>query len=262
MMRTTLVLAFVGGVTVMSAQVTPPQSKAAFEVASIKRNVSGAFGGGQGLRPGGVYSAPNRELVRLIQFAYDLREFQIIGGPDWIRADRFDVTARTAPDVPIDQVRLMVQSLLEDRFKLRVRPEKREMSFFELRLARSDGRVGPNLHDCSNAKDKAGISSPEKPFMAPRGGTVAAGDCASLTSIANMVSNRLQTMVIDKTGLAGQWRYDIYFGPDLPAQNATVNLNLPSFVGALGEQLGLKLERTRGLVDVLVIDSVEMPTAD
>jgi len=134
----------------------------------------------------------------------------------------------------------MVQSLLEDRFKLRVRHEKREMPFFELRLARTDGRVGPNLHDCSNAKDTAGISSREKPFMAPRGGTVAAGDCASLASIANMVSNRLQAIVIDKTGLPGQWRYDIYFGSDLPPGDAAVNLNLPSFVGALGEQLGLK----------------------
>jgi len=66
-MRTALVLAFVSGVTVTSGQApAPAQSAPAFEVASIKRNVSGAFGGGQGVRPGGVYSAPNRELVRLI----------------------------------------------------------------------------------------------------------------------------------------------------------------------------------------------------
>jgi len=250
------------GVTTLSAQAPATPARPTFEVASIKRNLSDAFGGGQGVRPGGIYSSPNRPLLRLIQFAYDLREFQIIGGPDWVREDRFDVTARTTPDVPVDEVRLMVQSLLEDRFKLRVRHEKREMPLFELRLARADGRVGPNLHDCSNTRDMAGISSPEKPFMAPRGGTVAAGACASLASIANSVGNRLQALVIDKTGLAGQYRYDIYFGPDLTPQDAAVNPNLPSFVGALEEQLGLKLERTRGLVDVVVIDSASMPTPD
>src|SRR5688500_11456973 len=175
------------GVTTLSAQAPVPASpRPTFDVASIKRNLSDAFAGGQGVRPGGIYSSPNRPLLRLIQFAYDLRESQIIGGPDWIREDRFDVTARTTPDAPIDQVRLMVQSLLEDRFKLRVRHEKREMPFFELRLARADGRVGPNFHDCSNANDTAGISSREKPFMMPRRGTVPAGHGDSLAATANM----------------------------------------------------------------------------
>lgn len=230
-----------------------------FEVASIKRNVSGSGGSGQNVRPGGSFSATNYSLLRLMQFAYDVRESQIVAGPDWIRADRFDVTARASTDVPRDQVRLMVQTLLEDRFKLRVRTERREMPVLELLLARSDGQVGPNLHDCSNAQDKTGISSSEKPFTAPPGGAVAAGDCASLAAVANMASTMLQALVVDKTGLTGEWRYDIYFGPDLASQ-VSANPGVPSFIGALREQLGLKLERARGLIDVLVIDSVQQPT--
>jgi uncharacterized protein (TIGR03435 family) len=236
-------------------------SKPAFEVASVKRNLSGPFASGQNVRPGGVFSATNQSLERLIQFAYGIDAAQLEGGPGWVREYRYDVSARAAGEVPIDQLRLMVQSLVEDRFRLRVRREQREMPILELRTARSDGRVGPNLHDCSNSRDTAGISSHEKPFTAPPGGSVSAGDCASLESLARMASRRLQTTVVDKTGLKGQWRYDIYYGPDLPAPGAG-NPDLPSFVGALREQLGLRLERASGTVEVLVIDSVQEPTED
>lgn len=239
-----------------------PPRKEGFEVASIKRNVSGAAGSGQGTRPGGVFTATNVSLLRLVQFAYDAFESQIVGGPDWIRNDRFDVTAKTPADARQDQMRPMMRALLEERFKLRVRTEKREMSMFELLLARSDGRLGPNLHDCSNKSDKAGLSSAEKPFTAPRGGSVAAGECSRLASgVARLAAARMQSPVIDKTGLDAEFRYDIYFGPDLPQPDAA-NPDLPSFATALREQLGLKLERARGIVDVLVIDSVEQPTED
>jgi uncharacterized protein (TIGR03435 family) len=159
-------------------------------------------------------------------------------------------------------MRLMMRALLGDRFKLRLRTEKRDMPMFELLLARTDGRIGPNLHDCSSKSGKAGLSSPEKPFTASRGGSVAAGDCSSLASgVVRLAAARMQALVIDKTGLDAEFRYDIYFGPDLPEPDS-VNPDLPSFATALREQLGLRLDRTRGLVDVLVIDSVVPPTED
>jgi uncharacterized protein (TIGR03435 family) len=203
----------------------------------------------------------------LITYAYEVQDFQVSGGEGWVRTDRYDVSARAGREASPAELRAMVKALLADRFTLRVRTDTREMPILELRLARSDGRAGPNLHDCSDPNDKKGISTSEKPFRAPAGGAVATADCAyGVESLATIASRRLQTIVVDKTGLTGQWRFDVYFGSELPAipgvdrSRETVNPNLPSFEGALREQLGLRLERTRGPVSVIVIESVERPT--
>ena len=244
----------------LGAQQPPP----AFDVASVKPSAQAAgagFGGsGVNVRPGGAFSATNYSVVQLMRFAYNLFDDQIIGGPDWIRAERFNVTARAATEVPRDELRRMVQTLLADRFKLRLRNDTRDMSVLELLLVRNDGGVGPNLHNCANEKDQGGRSTPEKPFVAPAGGAVAAGDCSNLASLVGLASSQLQGIVVNRTGLVGDWRYNIYFDPQLSVD--AVNSNLPSFIGALREQLGLKLERTRGPVSVLVIESVERPTLD
>ena len=231
-----------------------------FEVASIRQNVSG-FGSISSNIKGQTFTTANYSLVGLMQFAYEITAMQIIGGPDWVRSDRFDVVAKMATDAKQDQTALMLRALLEERFKLRLRNEKREMTIFELALANSDGRVGPNLHDCSKKDDTGGVSTPERTFTAPRGGNVAAGSCVPMSNVAGLAAAQVQGIVHDKTGLSGNWRFNIYFGPDLPDANSA-NPDLPSFVTALREQLGLRLDRTRGPVDVLVIDSVERPTPD
>ena len=206
-------------------------------------------------------------VARLIAEAYEVQDFQLSDGEDWVRTERYDVAARAGREVSQAELREMVKALLADQFKLRIRIETREMPILELRLARSDGRVGPNLHDCSNPNDKGGISTPEKPFRAPRNGTVATSDCANgVGNLATMASGRLKTIVVDKTGLTGQWRFDIYHGGELPQipgvdlSQEKVNPDLPSYEGALREQLGLRLERTRGPAAVIVIESVERPT--
>jgi len=161
---------------------------------------------------------PLNDPAGLITYASDVQDFQLSGGENWVRTERYDVSARAGREASQAELREMVKALLADRLKLRVRTETRDMPILELRLARSDGRVGPNLHDCSNPNDKEGISTPEKPFRAP-----------------------LQI-------------------PGVDLSREEVNPNLPSFEGALREQLGLRLERTRGPAPVIVIDSVERPT--
>jgi uncharacterized protein (TIGR03435 family) len=202
-------------------------------------------------------------ISRLITYAYDVQDHQLTGGPDWVRTDRYEVAARAGREVSATERRAMVKTLLEDRFKLHVRTERREMPILELRLARSDRRVGPNLHDCSSEK------VPEKPFTAPIGGAVAVSDCESgLTYLGTLASRQLQASVVNKTGLTGQWWFNLYFRSEPPTISAVdpskekVNQDLPSFTGALQEQLGLKLERTRGPVPVVVIESVDRPTPD
>src|SRR5262245_21718370 len=225
-----------------------------FEVASIKpwrppstpatRTVVTAVGSG-------IFNRAT-SAAGLITHAYEVEDFQLNGGEDWVRTERYDVSARAGRAVSEAELREMVKALLADRFKLRARIETREMTILELRLARRDGRVGPNLHDCSNPNDKEGISTPEKPFRAPSNGGVATSDCANgVGNLATIASRQLKTLVVDKTGLTGQWRFDIYYGAEPPIEGVDlsrekVNPDLPSFEGAIREQLGLKLDRTVG----------------
>ena len=248
-----LEFAFVVLISVIAASLAAQQPAAPkFEVASIRQNVSGAFSYSVNFK-GETFTATNVWLVDLMPVAYEITALQIVGGPDWVRSDRFDIAAKMAADANQDQMAMMLRTLLEDRFKLRVRHEKREMPIFELALANTDGRVGPNLQECPD-NDKQS----DRTFKAPPGGNVAAGPCGPMSRVAGLAAGQVQGIVHDKTGLSGNWRYNVFFGPDLPDPNSA-NSNLPSFVTALREQLGLKLERTRGPVDVVVIDSVEHP---
>lgn len=232
----------------LSAQTPKPT----FEVASVKRNTSGFGGWSAGMQKGGAYVATNVALLTIVGAAYDLALYRVMGGPDWIRDTRFDVNAKAAGDVPNEQVRLMLQSLLEDRFRLRVRTEQREMPIYSLVVERTDGRLGPGLqrlNDCSEPRSRTLTA------QVPGAASNARG-CGPISLIASMASNQLAAPVVDNSGLTGTFAYSIYFSGDPLATNQDV----PSFPTALREQFGLKLEPTRGHVDVLVIDSVQPPT--
>jgi uncharacterized protein (TIGR03435 family) len=237
-----------------------------FEVSSIKlwqRPTTSAPGAYRSVPapPGSGIFNRSTTLAWLIAEAYGVQDFQLSGGEDWVRTERYDVAARAGRDVSEAELGEMVKALLADRFRLRIRNETREGPILELRLARSDGQVGSNLHNCSKEK------VPETPFRAPPNGTVSVSDCADGgSSLADMASRRLKTIVVDKTGLTGQWWYAVFYGGELPQipgvdlSQEKVNPDLPSFEGALREQLGLRLERTRGLVPFIVIESAERPT--
>jgi uncharacterized protein (TIGR03435 family) len=264
MRRTKLTVAVLCALTLTAAAQQPLAPR--FEVASIKlwqRPTTSAPGVYRGVPapPGSGIFNRSTTLAWLIAEAYGVQDFQVGGGEDWVRTERYDVAARAGRDVSDPELGEMVKALLADRFKLRVRNETREGPILELRLARSDGQVGSNLHNCSKEK------VPEKPFGAPTGGTVAVSNCADgASSLADMASRRLKTLVVDKTGLTGQWWYVVYYGGELPQipgvdlSREKINPDLPSFEGALREQLGLRLERTRGPVPFIVIESAERPT--
>jgi uncharacterized protein (TIGR03435 family) len=239
-----------GMVVTLSAQFPKPT----FEVASVKRNISGSGGWSAGMQKGGAYLATNAPLVTIVSAAYDLPVYRIVGGPDWIRGAGFDVNAKAAADVPREQLRLMLQSLLEDRFKLVVRKEQRDMPIYSLVVERSDGRLGPGLqrlNNCAEPRSKTLTAAVPDAANNARG-------CGPLSLVAGMASNQLAAPVTDNTGLTGTFAYSIYFSGDPLATNSDV----PSFPTALREQFGLKLEPARGPVDVLVIDSVQPPTQD
>ena len=267
MTRIAVVLVAVICAPILIAQQTTPR----FEVASIKptesRTPSGPFI--PRAQPGGRFSAGLATVDSLLWFAYGVRQDLIVGGPDWVRQDRFDISAKADTDAPADQIKLMVRSLLEDRFKLVTHIERREIQVLALVRARPDGPLGPGLvsmDQCSPAVvNELRRKFPEK-YPSPIGGGMISG-CSSmgLGNLAILLTMGKGTPVIDATGLTDSFYYTIrsQFSPAaafLGRENT--DPNLPALSTALEEQLGLKLQSRRAPVEVLVIDSVEMPTPD
>jgi uncharacterized protein (TIGR03435 family) len=264
-----------------------------FEVASVKRNLANdgriSISG-----RGGRFTATGVSLKLLLRNAYQMQEFQIVGGPDWLDVDRFDIAATASADVgppsavggPTRQ-QLMVRSLLADRFHVAVHTETRELPVYALVRARRDGKLGPALTEAP-ADCTAAAPRPQSPppaagppqlgpcstavgpgFIRTRGQTLAQF-AAALSTLGNIGAS-LNRMIIDRTDLPGRYDIELRFTPDRipnfgpdgpPAGMPPIDPNGPSIFTALQEQLGLKLDAQRGPVDVLVVDRAEAPTAD
>ena len=264
--------AAVTGMMVAAPLVAQAPAGPAFDVVSIKRNKSGEVNGGTSVRPGGVYLATNVPLRLLVFGAYGpLHGVQVTGGPGWMNSDRFDIVAKVdgnpSTEVFRDQARLMLRTLLADRFKLVLHNETRELPTYALVVARRDGKLGPqlrpsNLADCLAAPTPSTVSDPNT-VVRCGGGFARTGQLAArafeFSTLATMVSNVADRPVIDRTGLTGTFDWSLQWTPDPSASPANDSISLFT---ALQEQLGLKLEPTRGPVDVLVIDHAERPTED
>lgn len=266
----------------------PPQPTT-FEAASIKPNTSGDPGISVRRQPGGRFNAINAPLRSLILLAHQLQGFQLVDAPDWVATDRFDIVAKiegdpppTPPGSPNDPMVLAVRALLAERFKLAVHRETRQMDIYALVMARPDGKPGralrPTTQDCPvlMAAAARGGAPPAPPAGGPAvvcgirttpSGQVFGGG-AEMSFLANGLAGQVGRIVVDRTGLTGGWDFEFQFAPEqrgpLPAGADTppANPDAPSLFTALQEQLGLKLEATKGPVEVLVIDSVDRPTPD
>jgi uncharacterized protein (TIGR03435 family) len=274
------------------SQAAAPASDTAFEVASVKANNSGQPFVQVGMAPGGRFTATNVPLRQLILMAYQLQPFQIEGAPAWITTERFDVVAKgsgplapAAPGTP-GPIQVMMKSLLADRFKLAAHIEMKEMPIYALMVARSDGRLGPQLKastiDCTAVNAGRRGAPPQGPpnfsgqapqcgMMVRPGGVKAGG--VPINQILQLLSQNVQRIVVDRTALTGNYEIDLTWTPEQLPQGrgdpppgapalSPIDPNGPSLFTALEEQLGLKLESTRGPVDVLVVDKVERPTED
>ena len=154
-------------------------------------------------------------------------------------------------DVPVEQVKLMVQSLLADRFKLTSHTEQRGMKFLALILARPDGRLGPYIQQMGDDCTATSASEVVKKFP-PRAATTSdgmmSGRCANITALAGLLGVEMEMPVVDQTGLSGKFVYEIL---GVTPNNSRVRIppdsvpKWPSVPVALEEQLGLKLESVR-----------------
>ena len=263
-----LLIAAVGTSALLHSQ-GPDQKTSVFEAASVKANTSGDSRGGGRTLPGGRVLFTNESLRTVIRDAYG--QDDVLGGPNWVDSDKWDIAATAAPGQPDAPTRLMMQTLLAQRFKLVAHLEQQEQPVYALVVSSSHkplgSRIHPSVKDCPIAGNTCGTRSSV--------GQVT-GSAAELGDMTRTLSRLVGRRVIDRTGLTGRFDFTLTWTPDtlpprapgtLPEEPITVNgvkidPNGPTLLTAIQEQLGLKLESTKGAVDVLVIDHVDRPTPD
>jgi bla regulator protein BlaR1 len=269
--------------------------KMAFEVASIKpdpgpfRPPNFPLDPGEAYRPvGGRFSA-DFSLTTYITFAYklslsqDQRQAMIAHLPNWVAAERFDIQARAEGNPTKDQMRLMMQSLLADRFKLAVHFETRIVPVLALVLEKP-GKTGPKLRPHSEGVPCEATPTTNGPIardntvfppvcdvymmtMNPNTMSKSGSRNTTMALLAGALSGlgRLDRPVVDQTGLDGRFDFSIEWAPEsdrtpLPNSDAQADLQGPTFFEALREQLGLKLQSTKAPLQILVVDYVERPS--
>ncbi len=216
----------------------------AFDVASIKPNQTGAKNSGFRRAPAGELNATNVTLKTLIECAYDVRDYQVSGGPNWLDSDRYDILAKSESGDGTAATRLRVQALLSDRFQLTLHRTSRELPVFALLVAKNGPKLRPSKDDRSELVTNGHHLTCQK---------------ISVASFARIfLQGQLGRSVLDKTGLEGEFDFTLDWAPDLGERKNSTEVDQlvdgPSLFTALQEQLGLKLEPQKGPVEILVID--------
>ncbi len=234
-----------------------------FDVATIKPVEPDAKAGRYIIMQGtNRFVAKHYTLKLLIAAAYDLNPKTVSGGPAWIDTDPYDIAALTPGTVrpARDEQMAMLRSLLADRFKLTLHREPREYSIYELTVAKGGEKLKPTSAAPGDPPALISTVYPDHLLLPARNATM-----AEFTSILQRAI--LDRPVVDKTGLTGRYDFDLtwaadetQFGGEIPA--APAEAQAPPFFTAIEQQLGLKLEATRGPVDALIVDGVERPSAN
>jgi uncharacterized protein (TIGR03435 family) len=219
----------------------------AFEVASVKR---AAGGGPPGDIPRNMDSSPGSFVMRnvplryALEWAYDLKDYEI-SGPDWInQEERFDIIAKASGPATNDQMRPMLQTLLLERLKMKVHRETRVLPVYLLLPGKGPAKVKPASADgdATLGGSANGVFFHNQP----------------ISRFTFMLTRRMDRPVLDKTGLTGVFDYTIDLSGlgfnGQPPQDPTAG---PSIFTAVQDNLGLRLEAQRAPIDVLVIDQVD-----
>lgn len=237
-----------------------PDAHPAFEVATIKPTKPAEQRTYLIVR-GTEMQVVNFSLENLVKFAYDMQDKQIVGAPDWMSSDKFDIDAK--PDTPGspngDQLKEMVQKLLADRFALKFHKDQKEMAAYVLTVGKDGAKMKENT---GNPNGLPGL------FFGPIGTLHVMN--ATMQNFTNLMqSSVLDRPVVDRTGLKGRWDFTLKWTPDesqfagmgvkVPPPSDAADAPPPLFT-AIQEQLDLKLEAQKTSVPVLVIDHVDHPS--
>ena len=233
-MRTTMLF--------LAACAAAAQPQPAYEAASVKPNTSGGNGSSSNGSKGQILMT-NQSLKRLIERAYSVKPFQVTG-PDWMENVHFDIAAKYPPDTRNEDRPLMLRTLLEDRFKLSVHRESKEISGYALVVAKGGLKLKPVEPGGSGANSNSdGV----------RTGNTAID--------AENAARRLGAMVVDKTGIDGVYDFELsWANEDLNSTDAGADA-LPSLFAVLQEKIGVRLQPQKVPVEIVVVDRVErVPT--
>ncbi len=197
--------------------------------------------------PSGRVSVSNATLKLLIQNVYRVRDFQAVGGPAWLAKDGWDIEATpganvSAPVTP-EQRDEMFKTLFADRFHLVLHRETKELPVYDLVIAKGGSKLRPSGDEPGYGMTNTGSITFKK---------------TTVSTFANVLSGVLGRKVIDKTGLQGNFNVDLHWTPDDRADAHPEDAG-PSIFTAIQEQLGLRLESSKGPVEILVIDRAEKP---
>jgi len=225
----------------------------AFDVATIKMGgpeVNGVININTGKILNGVVTLSNATLSDCLKFAYSLTTEEQLAGPDWIKDKqvRFEVTGKAAPVTPDDQLRLMLQTLLKERFQMTLHFEQREMTHYELVI----GKNGPKLKESTVGPGQATGTARLDGIRSNR---------MQMNRLAALLSRTTRMPVLDKTGLTGFYQFDLRYANEVSPAAEEIPAG-PSIFTAVQEQLGLKLESKKGPVEVLVVDHAERIPAE
>ena len=235
-----------------------------FEVASIKPADPAAAGRFIRMQSANRFAAKNHTLKTLIAAAYNLNPRAISGAPALIDSDHYDILAKTPGEVRpnLDEQMAMLRRLLADRFKLTFHREPKELSIYALTIAKN----GPRLKESTVSPEASPEGPPPLIFVVSPQLIRLPGRSATMAELASVMQRAaLDHPVVDKTGLSKRYDFDLEFAPDetqfggafsRPTDDPT-RLDLSA---AMQQQLGLRLEATKGLVDVLVVDHAERPS--
>jgi uncharacterized protein (TIGR03435 family) len=225
-----------------------------FEVVSVKPNTSMQDVAGNRFGPKRM-TWTNVSLKTLIEAAYELKDYQVAGGPRWLESARWDIEATTGITTNSDQKYRMLQTLLADRFHLRVHWESKEVQIYRLVV----GKKGSKLKE----------SSPNEPTSGGTGTVVnrgmISGHQTAVSTLVYFLSTQLDRPIVDNTGLSANYEFTLKWDPDdsqRPGEDGSVptDSHSASVFAAVPEQLGLKLEAAKGPSKVLVIDGVDRPS--
>jgi uncharacterized protein (TIGR03435 family) len=247
-----------------------------FEVASVKKSTRNESRSSIGQGGRATLTLPLRSIIMM---AWNAKDFQIVGGPKWITSDRFTITAKAEKDAPRDQLYLMLRSLIMERFQLKSHLETRQMNTYVLSRPSPDSPLGPGLApvDCTTAKPitsatlsaalQSGRNIPCGLTMSSTNGIRAGG--ITMASFASLLGSLMSTTVVDRTEMTGTYSLAAEFSlsrgilqASAPGETISPVQDSGGSVFSAVRDLGLRLERRREAVDVLVIDSIQQPDED
>jgi uncharacterized protein (TIGR03435 family) len=265
-------MAIVAALCALSVAVVAQQPPPRFEVASVKPSAPNQDTGEINFGRGPTARVANQSLRDIIGWAYDLgspsiagdpARYRLVGGPNGVLSRLFDIDARTASDATTDQKKVMLRTLLAERFKLRLRRETRQVPLYAVMLANKAPAPGlkPSTLDCNSEQGRAMRSAN---FDKPTPCSVARSELAGgirifrgagpISAMVRQMHNQLDRPVVDETGLTGNYEWSFKY------RSARQETDAPLFEDAVRQNLGLRIVPKTGPYEVHVIDSVEEPT--